>query len=82
MNGKVRDRVIWIQKVMEGLWEVDNEERILCVVRTKFRRNLIKLILKVSWCKIFIQLSSHLREQSLVGMTLLTTDYVKSFAFK
>ena len=37
----------WTQKVMEGLWEVDPEKRVLCMVRNaKFRMNL-----KVSWWK-------------------------------
>ena len=37
----------WIQKVMEGLWEVDPEKTVLCMVRNaKFRMNL-----KVSWWK-------------------------------
>lgn len=35
---------------MEGLWEVDTEKRGLCMVGTKFRINLTKVILKVSWC--------------------------------
>ena len=34
---KDRDRIMWIQKVMKGLWEVDTEKRILCMVRTKFK---------------------------------------------
>ena len=38
--GKIRDRLIWIQRVMESLWEVDTDERILCIDGTKFRINL------------------------------------------
>ena len=40
LDGKIRDRLIWIQKVMERLWEVDNEKRILCIIRIKFKINL------------------------------------------
>ena len=25
---KIRDRLIWIQKVIQGVWEVDTEKRI------------------------------------------------------
>ena len=42
LNGKIGDRITWIQKVMESLWEVDTEERILCIDGTKFRINLIE----------------------------------------
>ena len=31
---KIRDRLIWIQKVIQGVWEVDTEKRILCMVGT------------------------------------------------
>lgn len=37
LNGKMGDRVIGVQKVMEGLWEVDNEKRILCMIGAKFK---------------------------------------------
>ena len=37
-----RDRLVRIQKVMQGVWKVDTEKRILCMVRTKFRINLIE----------------------------------------
>ena len=31
------DRVIGIKKVMEGLWEVDSEKSVLCMVGAKFK---------------------------------------------
>ena len=31
---KIRDNLIWIQKVIQGVWEVDTEKRILCMVGT------------------------------------------------
>ena len=37
MNGKIGYRIIWIQQVTEGLWEVDNEKIILFMVGTKFK---------------------------------------------
>ena len=37
VNGMMGDRVTGIQKVMEGLWVVGNEQRILCMVGAKFK---------------------------------------------
>ena len=31
---KIRDRLIWIQKVIQGVWQVDIEKRILNMVGT------------------------------------------------
>ena len=31
---KIRDRLIWIQNVIQCVWEVDTEKRILCMVGT------------------------------------------------
>lgn len=49
---------------MEGLWEVDTEKRGLCMVGTKFRINLTKVILKVSWCN-YVQSQQNMMEDSM-----------------
>ena len=40
LDGKIRDRLIWIQKMIQDVWEMDTEKTVLCMVGTKFRINL------------------------------------------
>ena len=54
----------WIKKVMEGLWEVDPEKGVLCMVRIDYNK-LNEQILKVSWCKTSTWLFSLLKRTSL-----------------
>ena len=34
LGGKIGDRLLWMQNVMEDLWEVDPEKRVLCIAET------------------------------------------------
>ena len=78
---RLMERLICIQKMMQDVWEVDTEKRLLCTVRTKLRINLIEQINFKSKLVQNLNLDSIFLLKEIFLKMLLLIDYVNFFAF-